>query len=221
MPSKTRFTLLHASRSPMDLPPPAILGPLTSIAQGDPSRLRLKLFVDDKASSSDHPYDLNVGRIDRKAVEDVLEIRRPSMWDKLLLRKFDPRGVVGEGRKVLFLVCGPDQWVSQLSADHELTAETQNDLSHCWSLGAELLTRVYRRCTWSVGIWVGSSQEIIDWNTRDATIHYLNPNPRTRQIALRSRRVRLFLHTISKRCLRIFTKSLSSENSSHRISNQS
>ena len=107
-PSKTRFTLLHASRSAGDLPPPAILGPLTSITQGDPSRLRLKLFVDDKVSSSDHPYDLNVGRIDRKAVEDVLEIRRPSMLDKLLWRKSNPKGVAGEGRKVLFLVCGPD-----------------------------------------------------------------------------------------------------------------
>ena len=108
MPSKTRFTLLHASRSAGDLPPPAILGPLTSIAQDDPSRLRLKLFVDDKTSSGDSPYDLNVGRIDRKAVEDMLEIRRPSVWDKLLWRKFDPKGVTGEGRKVLFLVCGPD-----------------------------------------------------------------------------------------------------------------
>ena len=108
MPSKTRFTLLHASRSAGDLPPPAILDPLTSIAQGDPLRFRVKLFVDDKASPSDSPYDLNVGRIDRKAVEDVLEIRRLSMWDKLLWRKFDSKGVAGEGRKVLFLVCGPD-----------------------------------------------------------------------------------------------------------------
>jgi len=59
-------------------------------------------------SSSDTPYSANVGVIDRKAVEDVLEIRRPSMWDKLFRRKFDPKGIVGEGRKVLFLVCGPD-----------------------------------------------------------------------------------------------------------------
>jgi hypothetical protein len=90
------------------LPPPAILGPLTSIAQNDPSRLRLKLFVDDKDSSIAPPYDLNVGRIDRNTMEDLLEIRRPSMWDKLLWRKFDPRGIAGERRKVLFLVCGPD-----------------------------------------------------------------------------------------------------------------
>jgi len=51
---------------------------------------------------------LNIGRIDRKAVEDVLEIGRPSMWDKLLRRKIDPKGIAGEGSKVLFLVCGPD-----------------------------------------------------------------------------------------------------------------
>ena len=108
VPSKTRFTLLHASRSAGDLPPPAILGPLTSIAQGDPLKLRVKLFVDDKTFSSDYPYDLNVGRIDRKAVEDVLEIGQPTMWDKLLWRKFDSKGVAGEGRRVLFLVCGPD-----------------------------------------------------------------------------------------------------------------
>ena len=125
MPSKTRFTLLHGSRSPKDLPPPAILGPLTSIAQDDPSRLRLKFFVDEKASTSDSPYDLNVGRIDRKAVEDVLEIRRPLMWDKLLWRKPDPKGVAGESRKVLFLVCGPDPWVLCVKlAINELTPET-------------------------------------------------------------------------------------------------
>ena len=107
-PSKTRFTLLHASRSAGDLPPPAILGPLTSTAQNDPSRFRLKLFVDDKDPSVGSSYGLTVGRIDKKAVEDVLEIRRPSMWDKLLRRKLDPRAVAGEGRKVLLLVCGPD-----------------------------------------------------------------------------------------------------------------
>lgn len=107
-PSKTRFTLLHASRSTGDLPPPAILGPLTSIAQNDPSRLRFKLFVDDKNHAGGYPCDLNVGRIDRKALEDVLEVRRPSAWDKLLWRKFDPKGIAGDGRKVLFLVCGPD-----------------------------------------------------------------------------------------------------------------
>lgn len=108
IPSKTRFTLLHASRSAGDLPPPAILGPLTSAAQNDPSRLRLKLFVDNEASSNDPSCNLNIGRIDRKAVEDVLEIGRPSMWDKLLRRKIDPKGIAGEGSKVLFLVCGPD-----------------------------------------------------------------------------------------------------------------
>ena len=73
------------------------------------------MFVDNKAPSSGSSYDLNFGRIDRKAVEEVLEIKRPSMWDKLLWRKFDPRGIAGEGRKVLFLVCGPDPCVFPLS----------------------------------------------------------------------------------------------------------
>jgi cytochrome-b5 reductase len=90
------------------LPPPALLGPLTSIAQNDPSRLRVKLFVDEKDSSTDAPYGLNVGRIDSKAVEDVLEIKQPTIWDRLSRRNFDPKGIAGEGRKVLFLVCGPD-----------------------------------------------------------------------------------------------------------------
>ena len=106
--SKTRFTLLHASRSAGDLPPPAILGPLTSIAQNDPSRLRVKLFVDKKDHSTGPSYDLNVGRIDNKAVEDVLEIKQLSIWERLLWRKLKPEGIAGEGRKVLFLVCGPD-----------------------------------------------------------------------------------------------------------------
>lgn len=104
----TRFTLLHASRSAEDLPPPTILGPLTAIAQNDPSRFRLKLFVSDKVPPTGSPYGLNVGKIDNKAVEDVLEIRQQSIWDKLLWRKIDPKGSAGDGRKVLFLVCGPD-----------------------------------------------------------------------------------------------------------------
>jgi len=106
--SKTRFTLLHGSRSAGDLPPPAILDTLTSTAHNNPSRLRLKLFVDGEDSFIDSPYGLTVGRIDRKTVEDVLKIRRPSTWDKLLRRKLDPKGIAGEGRKVLVLVCGPD-----------------------------------------------------------------------------------------------------------------
>lgn len=108
IPPKTRFTLLHASRSDGDLPPPTILGPLTSIARNNPSRLRLKLFIDEKTPSSDSSYALDIGRIDRKAVEDVLGIRRPSLWDKLLWRNFNTEGVAGGPRKVLFLVCGPD-----------------------------------------------------------------------------------------------------------------
>lgn len=107
-PCNTRFTLLHASRSPGDLPPPAILGPLTSIAQNDPSRFRLELFVDERDPLTGASSHLNVGRIHKQAVEDALEIRQPSMWDKLLWRKFDPKGIAGGGRKILFLVCGPD-----------------------------------------------------------------------------------------------------------------
>ncbi|KAF9783021.1 ferredoxin reductase-like C-terminal NADP-linked domain-containing protein [Thelephora terrestris] len=113
--SNTRFTLLHASRSAEDLPPSALLGPLISIAQNDPSRLRVKLFVDEKDSSTDAPYYLNVGRIDSKAVEDVLEIKQPTIWDRLSWRNFDPKGIAGEGRKVLFLVCGPDPMISAVA----------------------------------------------------------------------------------------------------------
>ena len=90
------------------MPPPAILGPLASIAQNDPSRFRLKLFADNKDASIGSPHGLDVGRIDIKAVEDVLEIKRPSTWDRLLWRKFDPKGTAGGGKRVLFLVCGPD-----------------------------------------------------------------------------------------------------------------
>ena len=108
MPSKTRFTLLHASRSAGDLPPPAILGPLTSLAQNNPSRFRLKLFVDENGSSARSSYDLNIGMINSRVIEEVLEIRHPSVWDKLSWRKFDPKGITGGDKKVLFLICGPD-----------------------------------------------------------------------------------------------------------------
>ena len=54
---------------------------------------------------------MNVGRIDRKFVEDVLGIRQLSIWDKLLWRKVDVESIAGGRRKVLFLVCGPDPLV--------------------------------------------------------------------------------------------------------------
>ena len=64
--------------------------------------------MDEREPERVSPYDLNVGRIDGRVVKDVLEIRQPSIWDKLLGKKIDPQGVAGGGKKVLFLVCGPD-----------------------------------------------------------------------------------------------------------------
>ncbi|EED84689.1 predicted protein [Postia placenta Mad-698-R] len=44
--SQTRFTLLHSSRRPIELPPTEILAPLLSCAQKSPERLTVSLFVD-------------------------------------------------------------------------------------------------------------------------------------------------------------------------------
>ncbi|KAE9406048.1 ferredoxin reductase-like protein [Gymnopus androsaceus JB14] len=49
---KTRFTLLHSSRSPSELPPPEIMQLLFSYAEEHPERFRLRVFVDSLGSNA-------------------------------------------------------------------------------------------------------------------------------------------------------------------------
>jgi cytochrome-b5 reductase len=107
--SKTRFTLLHSSRTPVDLPPPTILDPLLSYTASRPDRFRLRLFVDE-LDSLHRKYDLQVGRIGKNVIEQSLGLCRETGFWRRIFRKpalETTRSVNSKDRKILFLVCGP------------------------------------------------------------------------------------------------------------------
>ena len=111
---KTRFTLLHSSRTPGDLPPPLILDPLLSYSISRPDRFRMRLFVDDLAGSDralSFGHDLQVGRIGRAAIEQSIGLSgETGFWRRILpsrSRETSSAASTLKDRKVLFLVCGP------------------------------------------------------------------------------------------------------------------
>lgn len=110
-PSKTRFTLLHSSRTPGELPPPEILQPLLSFSAANPGRLSVRLFIDEldgSSSESASTQDLQVGRIGKAAVHRALDHSPEPLWWQSLLRLGRSKSTPAADRKVLFLVCGPD-----------------------------------------------------------------------------------------------------------------
>lgn len=115
-----RFTLIHGSRTPEELPPEQILGPLTTYAENHPNRLRLKLLVDtDDGSPSMTSLPLEVGRVSEEHVKRILGSPEPTRWQKWFGRK-DTRSSIPS--KTLFLVCGPEQYAF-LVGPYSFTAE--------------------------------------------------------------------------------------------------
>ncbi|KAF8525379.1 hypothetical protein JB92DRAFT_2702378 [Gautieria morchelliformis] len=114
---RTRFTLLHSSPTPLDLPPRSILGPLQLFAQLYPESISIRLYVDamdPKASRVDLPR-LALGRIGRKALERAVAPRSAETdwwWTKLWgpTRRADVAR-----RKILFLVCGPEPMIGAIA----------------------------------------------------------------------------------------------------------
>ncbi|KAI0677148.1 ferredoxin reductase-like C-terminal NADP-linked domain-containing protein [Trametes maxima] len=117
--TKTRFTLLHSSRRPAELPPLEILEPLVTYSQARPDQLQVSLYVDSSEGPS-HPAasssDLVVGRIGRPAIERAIGVEAPSRWRSFFSKpsKSRPHDRTG-GKKVLFLVCGPDPMVAAIA----------------------------------------------------------------------------------------------------------
>lgn len=97
---KTRFTLLHASRTAAELPPPMIMEPLEKFAKTNPDDFKFEVFVSEDASGRK-----NKTRIDKTAIQKALGLQ--NNWGPTTL---DPE------RKVLFLVCGPDGCVCVFSS---------------------------------------------------------------------------------------------------------
>lgn len=117
--SQTRFTLLHSSRRPIELPPTEILAPLLSCAQKSPERLTVSLFVD-SLEGPQHPSitsaALRVGKISRDAVERAVgSTRNSSWWQSLLRTGFRSENLPRDGKRILFLVCGPDPMISAIA----------------------------------------------------------------------------------------------------------
>ena len=90
-----------------------ILDPLLSFAQRHPESFSLRLYVDaigQKASQLDLPK-VTLGRIGREALEHAVSHRstHANVWWKRLLRCSRRPDIAG--RKILFLVCGPEPYV--------------------------------------------------------------------------------------------------------------
>ncbi|KAH9899970.1 ferredoxin reductase-like C-terminal NADP-linked domain-containing protein [Cubamyces lactineus] len=114
--SKTRYTLLHSSRRPIELPPQEMLQPLIAYSQAHPDKLRLSFFVDSSDGPS-HPTmpssSLTVGRIGKNAIERVMSIGTKSWWQSLFHRASAEDSA--RGKKVMFLLCGPVPMVAAIA----------------------------------------------------------------------------------------------------------
>jgi len=116
----TRVTLIHASRSPAELPPLSLLQPLIDCAVTHPEYFQLKLFVDGAFKTPAHESvaeHLKVGRIDKNSIAHTLGIPDGawswSSWVSNLYMRGQPKAVDVDIRKknVLVLVCGPEPYV--------------------------------------------------------------------------------------------------------------
>jgi len=119
--SKTRFTLLHSSRILSELPPRSMLQSLAFFAEEQPDRFNMHLFVDSLDGSTNTPLPkqrLQVGRINKSALTHSLGLDAPVSWWQ---RLFQPVGVPNfaqPDRKILFLVCGPEQMVAAIAGPY-------------------------------------------------------------------------------------------------------
>jgi len=113
----TRFTLLHSSRMPSELPPPAMLQSLASITEAHPDRFQIHLFVDSldgPVNTSLHNHKLQVGRIGKAAIQRSLGLDTSVSWWQRIFKTNNTShsGVPKRDQKIIFLVCGPDQMIS-------------------------------------------------------------------------------------------------------------
>ena len=106
--SHTRFTLLHSSRIPEELPPPVLLNPLTTFSKANPDKFKFHIFVDDKGDSiPPHVPFMKEGKITEKELKSCLGLEKPrNAWWTRLFGETTPQDETP--RRILFLVCGPE-----------------------------------------------------------------------------------------------------------------
>jgi cytochrome-b5 reductase len=112
--SKTRFTLLHSSRTPGELPPPELLNPLSTFAKEQPERFKFHVFVDgdDGSKTTSNTPPLNIGRINENALQKyAIDVDLPVSWWRHFFGKTQPKNDLSK-RRIIFLVCGPEAYVS-------------------------------------------------------------------------------------------------------------
>ncbi|KAK7695950.1 hypothetical protein QCA50_000589 [Cerrena zonata] len=112
--TKTRYTLLHSSHSPTELPSHDVLQPLLSHAQARPDELKVTLFVNSNdTSDSVGQSDLQMKRIDKPEIIRALSLEDTRPWWKRITSSSTP--TVDSKRKVLVLVCGPDSMIAAIA----------------------------------------------------------------------------------------------------------
>ncbi|KAI0959542.1 hypothetical protein AcW1_004337 [Taiwanofungus camphoratus] len=115
---KTRFTLLHSSHTPAELPPPDMIDPLLRAAQANPERFSMSLFVDSldgPPHPSVGPSHIQAGRINKTAIERIVGLGAATWWHSLLHISHKERSRQESTKKILFLVCGPDPMITAVA----------------------------------------------------------------------------------------------------------
>ncbi|KAF5331545.1 hypothetical protein D9611_007643 [Ephemerocybe angulata] len=114
MSPSTRFTLLHSSKRPEELPPPSLLQPLIDYAEQHPERVNVDLFVDTSDGSA--ASNLHVKRIDRSAIESALGLIKPTpSWWGWLWKQREPQA---SPKRRVFLVCGPEAMINAIAGPY-------------------------------------------------------------------------------------------------------
>ncbi|KAF8803829.1 ferredoxin reductase-like protein [Phlegmacium glaucopus] len=115
----TRFTLIHSSRVPGELPPPIVLEPLTAFAAENSEKFKIHVFVDAQdGSNSPLPIlHINTGRITGFALERCLRSEQvPGSWWRKLFHKNTSEDK--RPRRTLFLVCGPEPMIGAIAGPY-------------------------------------------------------------------------------------------------------
>ncbi|KIK92476.1 hypothetical protein PAXRUDRAFT_829925, partial [Paxillus rubicundulus Ve08.2h10] len=117
-PFHGRLTLLHGSRSLADLPPSSMLDFLMTLSQKHPDKFQLRLFVDSTGNSSvTQSLNIELGRIGKSAVQDVLRLTHSTPWWRRIFQPPTTTSIAPE-RKVLVMVSGPEQMVSTIAGPY-------------------------------------------------------------------------------------------------------
>ncbi|KAI6117634.1 ferredoxin reductase-like protein, partial [Pisolithus croceorrhizus] len=104
---KGRLTLLHASKTPADLPPAHMMEFLHSVAEKHPDKFRFRVFVDSldvpQRLETKIPLDLTRERIGKAALQDALRLKKITPWWEDTLLADERCLAVAEDRRLIVL----------------------------------------------------------------------------------------------------------------------